>query len=108
LFSLDDSTLMFQWLLRGLVVGVIRRLVVIAITPFVFLIATPFIFLRACILSARNEQRFKFAALDGYGSVWDALVAAFLWPFYSDMDRLESARRQSSNKVLQPTADRRE
>jgi len=99
---------MFQWLLRGLVVGVIRRLVVVAITPFVLLIATPFILLRARILSARKKEKFKFAVLDGYGSVWDALVAAFLWPFYSDIDRLEAARRQSSNKALQPTADRRE
>jgi succinate-acetate transporter protein len=99
---------MFQWLLRALVVGVIRRLVVITITPLVLLIATPFIFLRACILSARNKQRFKFTVLDGYGSVWDALVAAFLWPFFRDMDRLESARRQSSNKALQPSIRKKE
>ena len=39
---------------------------------------------------------------------WDGLVAAFMWPFYSDMDRLEAARRRSSNQSLEPTAGRRD
>jgi hypothetical protein len=99
---------MLQWLLRGLVVGIIRRLFVIGITPVVLLVATPFILLRASILAARSQQRFKFAVSDGYGSVWDSLVAAFMWPFYSDIDRIESARRQSSNQSLEPTAGRRD
>jgi hypothetical protein len=100
LFSLDDPALMLQWLLRGLVVGIIRRLFVIGITPVVLLVATPFILLRASILAARSQQRFKFALSDGYGSVWDSLVAAFMWPFYRDIDRIESARRQSSNPYV--------
>ena len=91
---------MLDWLLRGFVVAVLRRLFVVAAAPAVFVIATPFILLRACILSARHEERFKFAALDGFASVWDGLVAAFMWPFYSDMDRLEAARRRSSNQPL--------
>jgi hypothetical protein len=35
--------------------------------------------------------------MDAYGCVWDSLVAAFMWPFYSDIDRIESARRRGSN-----------
>ncbi len=107
MFSLDDPALMLQWLLRGLVVAVLRRLFVVAVAPLVFIIATPFIFLRASLLSARQQQRFKFAALDGYSSVWDALVAAFMWPFCTDIDRIGAARRQSSNQSMQPTAGRR-
>ena len=89
---------MLDWLLRSLVVAVFRRLFVVAAGPAVFVIATPFILLRACILSARHEERFKFAALDGFASVWDGLVVAFMWPFYSDIDKLGAARRQSSNQ----------
>ena len=99
---------MLQWLFRGLVVGIIRRLFVIGITPVVLLVATPFILLRAWILALREEERFRFAVLDGYGSAWDSLVAAFMWPFYSDIDRIESARRQASNQSLEPTAGRRD
>jgi hypothetical protein len=88
---------MLQWLLRGLVVSVFRRLFVVAAASIVLLVATPFIFLRAWILALRNKESFKFAVMDGYGSVWDSLVAAFMWPFYSDIDRIENARRQSSN-----------
>jgi hypothetical protein len=97
---------MVQWLLRGLVVAVLRRVFLLLAAPAVFVIATPLILLRAGIRAARHEQRFKFAIADGFGSVWDARVAAFMWPFYSDMDRLETARRQSSNQPLQPTAGR--
>ena len=80
---------MLQWLLRGLVVAVFRRLFVVGAAPFILLIATPIIFVRACVLAARKRQRFKFAVLDGYDSVWEGLVVAFMWPFYSDMDRIE-------------------
>jgi hypothetical protein len=99
---------MWQLFLRGLVLAVLRRVFVVLAAPVVFIIATPLILLRACVLSARHAQKYKFAAADGFGSVWDRLVAAFMWPFYSDMDRLEVARRQSSNQPLQPTADWRE
>ena len=99
---------MLQWLLRGLVVAVLRRVFVVIAAPAVFIIAAPVILVRACILSARYQQKFRFAMLDGFGSVWDALIVAFMWPFYSDMDRLEAARRRSSNQSLQPTASRRE
>jgi hypothetical protein len=99
---------MLQWLLRGLVVAVLRRLFVIGAAPFVLLIATPIIFVRASVLASWKQQRFKFAVFDGYGAVWDGLVAAFMWPFYSDMDRLEAARRRSSNQSLEPTAGRRD
>jgi hypothetical protein len=34
------------------------------------------------------------------------LVVAFMWPFYSDMDRIEAARRRSSNQSREPTAGR--
>ena len=95
---------MLQWLLRGLVVAVFRRLFVVGAAPFVLLIATPIIFVRACVLAARKRQRFKFAVLDGYDSVWEGLVVAFMWPFYSDMDRIEAARRRSSNHSVEPTA----
>ena len=94
---LDDIPLMWQLILRGLVVSVLRRVFVIGALPFVVVIATPIILVRACVLAARKQQRFKFAVLDGYGSVWDGLVAAFMWPFYSDMDRIEAARRRASN-----------
>jgi hypothetical protein len=97
---------MLDWLLRSLVVGVFRRLFVVAAGPAVFVIATPFILLRACILSARHEETFKFAVLDGYAAVWDGLVAAFMWPFYSDTDKLEAARRRASNQSPEPTAGR--
>jgi hypothetical protein len=97
---------MWQLILRGLVVAVLRRVFVLIAAPFVLLIATPIIFLRASILASRKQEKFKFALLDGYGSLWEFLVAAFMWPFYSDMDRLEAARRQSSNQSLQPTAGR--
>jgi hypothetical protein len=83
-------------------------LFVVPAAPVILLIATPFIFLRAWILALRKEERFKFAVLDGYSSVWDSLVAAFMWPFYSDIDRIESVRRQSSNQSLEPTAGRRD
>jgi hypothetical protein len=99
---------MWQLILRGLVVSVLRRMFVIAAAPLVVVIATPIILVRACVLAGGKQQRFKFAVLDGYDSVWDGLVAAFMWPFYSDMDRIEAARRRSSNQALQPTADRRE
>jgi hypothetical protein len=88
---------MLEWFLRGLVLSVLRRLFVVAAAPIVLLVATPFIFLRAWILALRNKESFKFAVMDGYASVWDSLVAAFMWPFYSDIDRIESARRRSSN-----------
>jgi hypothetical protein len=97
---------MLQWLLRGLVVAVFRRLFVVGAAPLVLLIATPIIFVRACVLAARKRQRFKFAVLDGYDSVWEGLVVAFMWPFYSDMDRIEAARRRSSNQSREPTAGR--
>ena len=99
---------MLDWLLRGLVVAVLRRVFVVLAAPVVFVISTPFILLRACVLSARHEETFKFALLDGFGSVWDGLVAAFMWPFYSDMDRIEAARRRASNQSLEPTAGRRD
>jgi len=89
---------MWQLILRGLVVSVLRRAFVILAAPAVLIIATPIIFLRAWILAARKQDEFKFAVSDGYGSVWDGLVAAFMWPFYSDMDRIEAARRRSSNQ----------
>jgi hypothetical protein len=92
--SLDDIPLMLQLILRGLVVGVLRCVFVIAAAPCIVVIATPIILVRACVLAARKQQRFKFAVLDGYGSVWDGLVAAFMWPFCSDMDRIEAARRR--------------
>jgi len=98
---------MLQWLLRGLVVAVFRRLFVVGAAPFVLLIATPIIFVRASVLAGRKQQKFKFAVLDGYAAVWDGLVAAFMWPFYSDMDRLEAVRRRSSNQSIEPTAGRR-
>jgi hypothetical protein len=97
---------MWQLILRGLVVAVLRRVFVLIAVPFVLVIATPIIFLRASILASRRQEKFKFAVLDGYGSVLEFLVAAFMWPFYSEMGRLEAARRQSSNKSLQPTAGR--
>jgi hypothetical protein len=59
----------------------LHPLFVIAAAPFVLLIATPIILIRAWILAARKLQRFKFAVTDGYRSVWDGLVAAFLCPF---------------------------
>ena len=98
---------MLQWFLRGLVVAVLRRLFVVVAAPFVVVIATPIIFVWASVLAARKQQRFKFAVLDGYSAVWDGLIAAFMWPFYSDMDRLEAARRRSSNQSLESTAGRR-
>jgi hypothetical protein len=98
---------MLDWLLRGLVVAVLRRLFVVAAAPAVFIIATPVILLRAFVCSARHEEEFKFAVLDGYAAVWDGLVAAFMWPFYSDTDRLEAARRRASNQSLEPTSGRR-
>jgi succinate-acetate transporter protein len=104
LFSLDDPALMLDWLLRGLVVAVLRRVFVVLAAPVVFVIAMPFILLRACVLSARHEETFKCAVLDAFGSVWDGLVAAFMWPCYGEMDRIEAARRQSSNQSLDPTA----
>jgi hypothetical protein len=97
---------MWQLILRGLVVGVLRRLFVLIAAPFVLLIATPIIFVRASIVAGRGQQKFKFAVLDGYDSVWEFLIAAFMYPFYSDIDRLEAARRRSSNQPLQPTAGR--
>ena len=97
---------MLDWLLRSLVVSIFRLVFVVAAAPVVLIIATPFIFLRAWLLSARKAERFKFALQDGYGSVWVGLVAAFMWPFYSDIDRLGAARRRSSNQSLQPTAGR--
>ena len=97
---------MLHWLLRSLVVSVIRCLFVVAAIPVVLVVATPFILLRAWLLRARKAERFKFAVQDGYGSVWEGLVAAFTWPFYSDIDRLAAARRRSSNQSLQPTAGR--
>jgi hypothetical protein len=72
---------MLDWLLRGLVVAVLRRLFVVAAAPGVFIIATPVILLRAFVCSARHEEEFKFAGLDGYAAVWDGLVAAFMWRF---------------------------
>jgi hypothetical protein len=98
---------MWQLILRGLVVSVLRRVFVIAAAPFVLVVATPIILVRAWVLAARKQQRFKFAVVDGYDSVWDGLVAAFMWPFYSDTDRIEAARRRSSNQSLEPTAGRR-
>jgi hypothetical protein len=89
--------LMLQWLLRGLVVSVFRSLFVVAAAPIILLVVTPFIFLRAWILALRNKESFRFAVMDAYGCVWDSLVAAFMWPFYSDIDRIESARRRGSN-----------
>jgi hypothetical protein len=52
-----------------------------------------------------KARRFNFAVLDGYGLVWGSLIAAFTWPFYTDLDALERTRRQSCNQALQPTAD---
>jgi hypothetical protein len=98
---------MLELILRWLVLGLLQCVFVIAAAPFILVIATPIILVRAWILAARNQQRFKFAVLDGYDSVWDGLVAAFMWPFYSDIDRIETARRRSSNQTLEPTADRR-
>jgi hypothetical protein len=97
---------MWQLILRGLVVAVLRRVFVVIAAPFILLIATPIIFVRAWVLAGRKQQRFKFAVLDGYGSVWEFIVAAFMFPFYSDTDRIEAARRKSSNQALQPTAGR--
>jgi succinate-acetate transporter protein len=97
---------MWQLILRGLVVAVLRRVFVVIAAPFILLIATPIIFLRASILAVRKQEKFKFAVRDGYGSVWEFIVAAFMFPFYSDMDRIEAARRKSSNQALQPTAGR--
>ena|SRR5262252_7377457 len=97
-----------QMLLRGLVFGILRRLFVILCTPVVLLAATPIIFVRASVLAIRKQQRFKFAVHDGHGAVWDGLVAAFMWPLHSDIDRLEAARRRSSNQSLESTADRRD
>jgi hypothetical protein len=85
---------MWQLILRGLVVSVLRGVFVIAAAPFVVVITTPVILVRACVLAAWKRQRFKFAVLDGYDSVWEGLVAAFMWPFYSDMDRIEADRRR--------------
>jgi hypothetical protein len=84
----------------------LHPLFVIAAAPFVLLIATPIILIRAWILAARKLQRFKFAVTDGYGSVLDGLVAAFLCLFYSDINGLEAARRESSDEAVQPTAGR--
>ena len=98
---------MWQLFLRGFVLAVLRRVFVILAAPVLFIIATPFILLRACVLSARHAQKFRFAAADGYGSVWDGLAAGFGWPFSSDMDTIEAARRRSSNQSLEPTAGRR-
>jgi succinate-acetate transporter protein len=97
---------MWQLILRGLVVAVLRRVFVVIAAPFVLLIATPVILLRASILAVRKQQKFKFAALDGYGSVWEFIAAALMFPFYSDMDRIKAARRKSSNQALQPTTGR--
>jgi hypothetical protein len=97
---------MWQLILRGLVVAVLRRVFVVIAVPFVVLIATAIIFFRASILAGRKQQKFRFAVLDGYNSVWEFLVAAFMWPFYSDMNRIEAARRRSSNQSLQPTTGR--
>ena len=97
---------MWQLILRGLVVAVLRRVFVVIAAPFVLLIATPIIFLRASICAVRKQEKFKFAVLNGYGSVWEFIVAAFMFPFYSDMDRIEAARRKACNQALQPTAGR--
>jgi hypothetical protein len=90
---------MFQWLLRGLVFGVFRRLLVILLMPVVLIIATPFILLRAGVLAVRRKQRFKFAVSDGYGSVWDALISAFTWMVYTDVDRLDRIHRELANEL---------
>ena len=97
---------MWQLILRGLVVAVLRRVFVVIAAPFILLIATPIIFVRASVLAGRRRQRFKFGVLDGYGSVWEFIVAAFMFPFYSDMDRIEAARPKSSNQALQSTTGR--
>jgi hypothetical protein len=97
---------MWQLIVRGLVVAVLRRIFVVIAAPFVVIVATPIIFLRASILARRKEQNFKFALLDGYDSVWELLVVAFMWPFYGDMDRIEAARRRSSNQIAGGNASR--
>jgi hypothetical protein len=95
---------MWQLILRGVAVGVLRRVFVVIAAPFVVLIVSPVIFLRASILAGRSQQKFKFAVLDGYDSVWEFIVTAFIFPLYSDIDRTEAARRKASNESLQPTA----
>ena len=89
---------MFQWLLRGLVSGIFRRLLIILLMPIALIVATPFILLRAGFLAFRSKQKFKYAALDGYGSVWDALIGAFTWMVYTDVDRLDRIHREFANK----------
>ena len=96
---------MWQLIVRGLVVAVLRRIFVVIAAPFVVIVATPIIFVRASILARRKEQNFKFALLDGYDSVRELLVVAFMWPFY-DMDRIEAARRRSSNQIAGGNASR--
>ena len=89
---------MFQWLLRGLVLGIFRRLLIILLMPIALIVATPFILLRAGFLALRSKQNFKYAALDGYGAVWDALIGAFTWMVYTDVDRLDRIHREFTNQ----------
>ena len=97
-----------QMLLRGLVFGVIRRVFVIISAPVVLLIAAPIILVRATILASRGRERFRFAVGDAFDSVWHALVIAFAWPYYSELDTLQRMHAKSSNQALQPTAGRDE
>jgi hypothetical protein len=72
---------MWDLILEGCVVAVLRWLIVIVLTPVVLLVATPFIFTRAWFLAARGEQRFRFALEDGYESVWYYTTGAFIRRF---------------------------
>jgi hypothetical protein len=108
LFSLDDFTLMWQWLLRVVFMGLLQLLLLVIVAPLALLVATPLILLRAWFLAARKRQRFRFAVADAYDSVWHAVFLGFTWPLYSELDTLERIHRKSSNQTLQPTAGRSE
>ena len=82
-----------QSLLSWLARWILPRLCFLLLIPVLLLVATPFIIALAGFRSCRGQQRFGFAALDGYGAVWDSCLAALVWPFYTDLDRLERKRR---------------
>ena len=97
---------MLQWILRVLLLVVLRHVLVLVLLPVALIVSTPFILVRALLRSHRQEQTFRVVVSDSYSSVWDGFIAAFTWPFVTDADRLQSMRRQSSNQAMQRTADR--
>lgn len=60
----------FDLILGGLVMAVLGVFWRVVLFPVVMIVCTPFILIRAGGLAFRHRQKFSYAVLDGYESLW--------------------------------------